>query len=48
MDKKINTNQLIFNIINFNLDNFDKLNLIVEIINLNTTQNLILVKTFQR
>jgi tetratricopeptide (TPR) repeat protein len=46
LDKKINTNQLVFNIINFNLDNFDNLNLIVEIISLNITQNLILVKTF--
>jgi tetratricopeptide (TPR) repeat protein len=46
LDKKINTNQLVFNIINFNLDHFDNLNLIVEIINVNTTQNLILVKSF--
>lgn len=46
LDQKINTNQLVFNIINFNLDTFDKLNLIVEIISLNTTQSLILVKTF--
>ncbi len=30
IDKKMNTNQLIFNIINFNLDNFDKLGLRVE------------------
>ena len=30
VDKKMNTNQLIFNIINFNLDNFDKLGLRVE------------------
>ena len=46
LDKKINTNQLVFNIINFNLDNFDNLNLIVEINSLNNSQNLILVKTF--
>jgi tetratricopeptide (TPR) repeat protein len=46
LDKKINTNQLVFNIINFNLDSFDKLNLIVEIISLNATQSLITVKTF--
>jgi hypothetical protein len=46
LNNKINTNQLVFNIINFNLDHFDNLNLIVEIINLNTTQNLVLVKPF--
>jgi hypothetical protein len=46
LDKKINANQLVFNIINFNLDVFDKLNLIVEVIDLNQTQSLISVKTF--
>lgn len=46
VDKKMNTNQLIFNIINFNLDNFDKLGLRVDISDLNPGQNLILVKTF--
>jgi hypothetical protein len=46
LDKKINTNQLIFNIINFNLDNFDKLNLRVDIADLNSSYNLILVKPF--
>jgi len=46
LDKKINANQLIFNIINFNLDNFDRLNLRVDIADLNSTQNLILVKPF--
>ncbi|MBN1144374.1 MAG: tetratricopeptide repeat protein [Bacteroidales bacterium] len=46
LDKKINTNQLVFNIINFNLDAFDKLNLIVEIVDLNKTQSLIAVKSF--
>jgi hypothetical protein len=46
LDKKINTNQLIFNIINFNLDNFDELNLRVDITDLNSTHNLILVKPF--
>jgi tetratricopeptide (TPR) repeat protein len=46
VDKKMNTNQLIFNIINFNLDNFDKLGLRVEITDLNPKQNLVLVKTF--
>jgi TolA-binding protein len=47
VDKKTNTNQLIFNIINYNLDHCDSLNLIVEMVNLNTTQNLITVKTFK-
>jgi hypothetical protein len=47
VDKKTNTNQLVFNIINYNLDHFDTLNLIVEIININTTQNLISVKKFK-
>jgi tetratricopeptide (TPR) repeat protein len=46
VDKKMNTNQLIFNIINFNLDNFDKLGLRVDISDLNPHQNLVLVKTF--
>jgi tetratricopeptide (TPR) repeat protein len=44
--KTMNTNQLVFNIINFNLDNFDKWNLRVEIVPLNATQNLVIVKTF--
>jgi tetratricopeptide (TPR) repeat protein len=46
MDKKINANQLVFNIINFNLDNFDQLNLRVDIAELNTTQKLIVVRPF--
>jgi tetratricopeptide (TPR) repeat protein len=46
INKKLNTNQLVFNIINFNLDNFDKLNLRVEITDLNQLQNLIIVKAF--
>jgi hypothetical protein len=46
IDKKINANQLVFNIINFNLDHFDQLNLRVDINELNNTQNLILVKPF--
>ena len=46
VDKKSNINQLIFNIINFNLDNFDKLSLRAEITDLNTLQNLVLVKPF--
>lgn len=47
VDKKMNTNQLIFNIINFNLDNFDKLGLKVDITDLNPRQSLIVVKTFK-
>jgi TolA-binding protein len=46
LDKQINTNQFIFNIINYNLDHNDSLNLIVEVFNLNTKQNLVSVKTF--
>ena len=48
LDKKINTNQLVFNIINFNLDHFDNLNLIVEIIESECkAQSLVTVKTFK-
>jgi tetratricopeptide (TPR) repeat protein len=47
LDKQANTNQLVFNIINYNLDHTDSLNLIVDIINLNPGQNLISVKTFR-
>jgi hypothetical protein len=46
VDKKTNINQLIFNIINFNLDNFDKLNLLAEVADLNPRQNLVVVKPF--
>jgi tetratricopeptide (TPR) repeat protein len=46
MDKKINANQLVFNIINFDLDHFDQLNLRVDIADLNTTQKLIVVRPF--
>jgi hypothetical protein len=46
VDRRANVNQLVFNIINFNLDHFDNLNLIVEIIDLSNAQNLITVKTF--
>ncbi len=46
VDKSLNKNQLIFNIINFNLDNFDKLNLRVDAVDLNTKQTLVLVKPF--
>lgn len=46
LSKKISTNQLVFNIINFNLDRYDSLNLIVDVIGINADQNLISVKTF--
>ena len=46
-DKKASTNQLVFNIVNFNLDLFDNLNLRVEIIELNSLQNLVVVKPFR-
>jgi tetratricopeptide (TPR) repeat protein len=46
-DKKSNVNQLVFNIINFNLDNFDKLSLRVDITEWSTTENLIVVKPFR-
>lgn len=46
LPRKINVNQLIFNIINFNLDHFDPLNLRVDRIDLNDTQQLILIKPF--
>ncbi|UCH13907.1 MAG: tetratricopeptide repeat protein [Bacteroidales bacterium] len=43
LNKGINANQLMFNIINFNLDNFDKLNLKVESTELNNDQDIITV-----
>ena len=43
LNKGINANQLMFNIINFNLDNFDELNLKVESTELNTNQDIITV-----
>ncbi len=46
LSKKISTNQLVFNIINFNLDKYDSLNLIVDVISINAEQNLVSVKTF--
>jgi tetratricopeptide (TPR) repeat protein len=46
LDKSQYANQLVFNIINFNLDHFDNLNLRVEILNLNTSYSLVLVKYF--
>ncbi len=47
LPKRQNTNQLIFNIINFNLDYFDDLNLKVESIEFNSNYTLILVKSFK-
>ena len=47
MPKQLNINQLIFNIINFNLDYFDDLNLRVENVELNNSHTLILVKQFK-
>ncbi len=47
LNKRINANQLVFNIINYNLDHNDSLNLIVEVINLSNTHNLVSVKTFR-
>ncbi|HJZ39010.1 MAG TPA: tetratricopeptide repeat protein [Bacteroidales bacterium] len=47
VNKKINTNQLVFNIINFNLDLFDNQNLRVEITDINTAENLVMVKSFR-
>ncbi|HLO59429.1 MAG TPA: tetratricopeptide repeat protein [Bacteroidales bacterium] len=46
-NKNINANQLVFNIINYNLDKYDSLNLIVEVINLDGKTNLVTVKTFK-
>jgi tetratricopeptide (TPR) repeat protein len=46
LDKSQNANQLVFNIINYNLDHFDNLNLRVEILNLNNAHSLVLVKFF--
>ena len=43
LNKGTNANQLMFNIINFNLDNFDELNLKVESTELNTDQDIITV-----
>lgn len=47
VDKKTNVNQLVFNIINYNLDQFDKLNLRVDITEWSSTQNLVVVKPFK-
>lgn len=44
--KQIQTNQLTFNIINFNLDNYDELNLKAETAELNNNRKLIVIKPF--
>jgi hypothetical protein len=44
IDRGGNYNQLIFNIINFNLDNFDKPGLTVEMMNFTPQQNIVVVK----
>jgi len=46
IDPSLNTNQLIFNVINFNLDYFSEKNLRIEVVNLNNNQSIILVKVF--
>jgi hypothetical protein len=46
-DRGIDVNQLIFNIINFNLDHFDGLNLRVDRVNVGTGQNLVTVRPFR-
>ena len=45
--RRININQFIFNIINFNLDNFDEMNLRVENVELNGSHSLIVIKPFK-
>lgn len=45
-DRNTNVNQLIFNIINYNLDYFDALNLNVNLVNLDSRQSLVIVKPF--
>ncbi len=45
-DRNTNVNQLIFNIINYNLDHFDALNLNVDLVNLDSQQSLVIVKPF--
>ncbi|MFO7658097.1 MAG: tetratricopeptide repeat protein [Bacteroidales bacterium] len=45
--KGLNINQMIFNIINFNLDYFDVLNLKIENVELNNEQSLLTVRQFQ-
>jgi tetratricopeptide (TPR) repeat protein len=47
MDKKSNNNQLLFNLINFNLDNYDKENLIIETVEINARQNLLIIRSFK-
>ena len=46
VNKETNVNQLMFNIINFNIDNYDNLNLRVESSELNPEQNIVTVVSF--
>ncbi|MBN1157746.1 MAG: tetratricopeptide repeat protein, partial [Bacteroidales bacterium] len=46
-DRNMDANQLIFNIINFNLDFFDNLNLRVDLVRLNAQESLVTVKRFE-
>ncbi|MBN2480123.1 MAG: tetratricopeptide repeat protein [Bacteroidales bacterium] len=45
-NRNLDVNQLIFNIINFNLDYFDNLDLRVDLVNLDARQSLVVVKPF--
>ncbi len=47
VSKETNVNQLMFNIINFNIDNYDKLNLKVESSELNANQDIVTVISFR-
>lgn len=46
-DKKADVNQLVFNIITFNLDNYDQQNLLTEQEELTESENVVLVKQFK-
>ena len=45
--KQLNTQQLNFNILGFNLDNFDKLRLKIKRVDLNPRQNLMVIEEFE-
>jgi tetratricopeptide (TPR) repeat protein len=47
VSKETNINQLVFNIINFNIDNYDQLNLKVESSELNSTHDIVTVVSFR-
>ncbi len=46
VSKDVNINQLMFNIINFNIDNYDDLNLKVKSSQLNPAQDIVMVESF--